>query len=33
MNKLKVVTLFSGIGAQESALDKLEIPYEIVGYS
>ena len=33
MNKLKVVTLFSGIGAQESALNKLEIPYEIVGYS
>ncbi|MGN1124609.1 MAG: DNA (cytosine-5-)-methyltransferase, partial [Candidatus Gastranaerophilaceae bacterium] len=33
MSKLKVVTLFSGIGAQESALDKLGIPYEIVGYS
>ena len=33
MSKLKVVTLFSGIGAQESALDKLGIPYEVVGYS
>lgn len=31
--KLKVVTLFSGVGAQESALDKLGIDYEIVGYS
>lgn len=31
--KLKVVHLFSGIGAPERALDRLKIPYEIVGYS
>lgn len=30
---LKVVTLFSGIGAQEAALKRLRIPFEIVGYS
>lgn len=29
---LKVRTLFSGIGAPESALDRLEIPYELVDF-
>ena len=33
MRKLRVVTLFSGIGAQEVALERLGLPYEIVGYS
>ena len=29
---MKVLSLFSGIGAFEKALDVLEIPYELVGY-
>lgn len=29
---MKVLSLFSGIGAFEKALDNLEIPYELVGY-
>lgn len=29
---MKVLSLFSGIGAFEKALDRLEIPYELVGY-
>lgn len=33
MEKIKVNELFSGIGAFRKALDKLEIPYEIVGIS
>ena len=32
MEKLKVLSLFSGIGAFEKALEKLEIPYELVNY-
>lgn len=31
--KLRVVHLFSGIGAPERALTRLKIPFEIVGYS
>ena len=31
-SKMKVLSLFSGIGAFEKALDRLEIPYELVGY-
>jgi DNA (cytosine-5)-methyltransferase 1 len=30
--KIKVLSLFSGIGAFEKALDNLSIPYELVGY-
>lgn len=30
---LKVITLFTGIGAQEAALKRLNIPYEVVGIS
>lgn len=30
---LKYLSLFSGIGAFEKALQRLEIPYELVGYS
>ena len=30
---MKVLSLFSGIGAFEKALEKLEIPYELVGFS
>lgn len=30
---MKVLSLFSGIGAFEKALDNLEIPYELVGFS
>lgn len=30
---MKVLSLFSGIGAFEKALDNLHIPYELVGYS
>jgi DNA-cytosine methyltransferase len=33
MGKLKVLSLFSGIGAFEEALKKLDISYEIIGYS
>lgn len=33
MEVLKVNELFSGIGAQRAALDRLHIPYEIVGIS
>jgi len=33
MNKIKVITLFSGIGSQEMALRNLEIDYEVVGIS
>ncbi len=29
---MKVLSLFSGIGAFEKALDKLAVPYELVGY-
>lgn len=29
---MKVLSLFSGIGAFEKALDVLKIPYELVGY-
>ena len=29
---MKLVSLFSGIGAFEKALDNLKIPYELVGY-
>lgn len=32
-NKLRFLSLFSGIGAFEKALDNLEIPYELVGFS
>lgn len=31
--KLKYLSLFSGIGAFEKALDNLGIPYELVGFS
>lgn len=31
-SKLKVLSLFSGIGAFEKALDDLGLPYELVGY-
>ena len=30
MNKIKLATVFSGIGAIEHALDRLNLPYEIV---
>jgi len=30
---MKLLSLFSGIGAFEKALDRLEIPYELVGFS
>lgn len=30
---LKLFSLFSGIGAFEKALDRLKIPYELVGFS
>ena len=30
---MKVLSLFSGIGAFEKALDNLEIPYELIGFS
>ena len=30
MKKLKLATVFSGIGAPEQALNKLNIPYDIV---
>lgn len=30
---LKLLSLFSGIGAFEKALDRLRIPYELVGFS
>ena len=30
---MKVLSLFSGIGAFEKALEKLEIEYELVGFS
>ena len=29
---MKYVSMFSGIGAFEKALDKLQVPYELVGY-
>ena len=29
---MKVLSLFSGIGAFEKALDNLQIPYELVAY-
>ena len=29
---MKVISLFSGIGAFEKALDNLHIPYELIGY-
>lgn len=33
MKKLKVLSLFSGIGAFEKALTNLHINYELVGFS
>jgi len=33
MNKIKLLSLFSGIGAFEKALDNLEIDYELIGFS
>ena len=30
---MKYLSLFSGIGAFEKALQRLEIPYDLVGYS
>ena len=33
MNKIKLLSLFSGIGAFEKALDNLEIPFELIGFS
>lgn len=33
MKKIKVITLFTGIGAQEAALKRLGIDYEVVGIS
>lgn len=30
---MKLLSLFSGIGAFEKALDRLEVPYELVGFS
>lgn len=33
MKKLKLLSLFSGIGAFEKALDRLEVDYELEGYS
>ena len=32
MNKFKIISLFSGIGAFERALDKLNVDYEVVNY-
>ena len=32
MNKFKIISLFSGIGAFERALDKLKVDYEVVNY-
>ncbi|MBQ8677214.1 MAG: DNA (cytosine-5-)-methyltransferase [Alphaproteobacteria bacterium] len=32
-SKIKVITLFTGIGAQEAALKRLNIPFEVVGIS
>lgn len=33
MNKLRLLSLFSGIGAFEKALSRLNIPYELIGFS
>ena len=33
MNKIKVITLFSGIGSQEMALRNLGLDYEVLGIS
>lgn len=33
MNKIKLLSLFSGIGSPEKALKNLGIPYELVGFS
>ena len=33
LRKIKMISLFSGIGAFEKALDRLEVDYELVGYS
>lgn len=33
MNKLKVLSLFSGIGAFEKALTNLKVNFELVGFS
>ena len=30
---IKYISLFSGIGAPEKALEKLNIPYELLGFS
>lgn len=32
MKKIRLLSLFSGIGAFEKALDNCKIPYELVGY-
>ena len=32
MNKFKIISLFSGIGAFEKALDRLNVDYEVVNY-
>jgi DNA (cytosine-5)-methyltransferase 1 len=32
-HKIKILSLFSGIGAFEKALDRLEVDYELVGFS
>ena len=33
MQKIKVITLFSGIGSQEMALRNLGLDYEVIGIS
>ena len=33
MGKIKLLSLFSGIGAFEKALDRIEAEYELIGYS
>ena len=32
MGKIRLLSLFSGIGAFEKALDRCNIPYELIGY-
>lgn len=32
MNKLRIIELFGGIGAFSKALERLEVPFEIVDY-
>ena len=31
--RMNILSLFSGIGAFEKALDNLQIPYELAGFS